>query len=223
MQIHDGHGLGRWYAPDPRSTDFAFAGKVRRKSVLHNADGPILDQDGVGACVGFLDADILNTSMFAVSRHRHKYLGNDSGFGFYEYATLIDEWPGDHWPPDDTGTSVTSGAEAMRKSGYITRYEHAWDFAGFLAALERQPVMLGTLWTAGMDDPDSYGLIRPTGGIVGGHAFMAFGVNYVHERIRCRNHWTRQWGVGGDFYVGFKDMEWLIGQNGEVVIPIPMT
>lgn len=220
-------GLGRWAFTDPRSNEFPFLGTARRRSVLHDADADILDQDGVGACVGFTCADILNTSKFYKSRRRPQgrrdYFENDSGFGFYSYATLLDEWPGEQWKPDDTGTTVTSGAEAMRKSGYIDRYEWAWDFGGFLAALERQPVMLGTLWTSGMDDPDSKGLIRPTGDLVGGHAFMAFGVNYVTERLRCRNHWTPEWGHEGDFYLTFKDMEWLIGEQGEVVVPIPVT
>lgn len=226
MQVHDGRGLGRWYAPDPRNRDYSFAGTIRRKSVLHNADGPILDQDGVGACGGFMDTDVLNTGMFAKSRKRgsksSRYMGNDSGFGFYHYATMLDEWFDETWEPDDTGTSVVACAKAMQKANYIDRYEWAFDLSGALAALERQPIMLGTLWTSGMDDPDRRGLVRPTGDLVGGHAFMGFGVNYPSDRVRCRNHWTDEWGVDGDFYIGIEDLGWLIEQNGEVVVPIPV-
>lgn len=220
------YGLGHWKAPDPRSQNYLYRATVRRRSVLHAADGPILDQDGVGACGGFFDADILNTAKFYRSRrrplHRIGYLGDEAGFNFYSAATLLDEWPDEKWPPDDVGTSMTGCAKALQKAGYIDRYEWADDFPMFLAALERQPVGLGTLWTSGMDDPDSKFLIRPTGDLEGGHAFMAFGVNYTSQRIKCRNHWTDGWGDDGDFYVSFADMEWLISQGGEVVVPIPV-
>lgn len=219
-------GLGRWKAPDPKSRDYPFTGTVRRKSVLHAANAPITDQNGYGACVGFTDVDILNTAKFVNSRrralHDDNYLDEDYGLGFYEFATKLDEWPNEQWPPDDLGSSVTAGAKAMQRWGYIDRYEHAFDFETFLAALERQPVMLGTLWTEGMYDPDRKFLVHPTGELAGGHAYMAFGVNYVSEKIKCRNHWTDQWGDDGDFYVSFADMEWLIREGGEVVVPIPV-
>lgn len=73
-----------------------------------------------------------------------------------------------------------------------------------------------------MDDPNASGLIRPTGELVGGHAYTAFGVNYITERVRCRNHWTADWGRRGDFYVGFADMEWLLAEQGEAVVPLPV-
>lgn len=226
MQTYDGHGLGCWLSPDPRSQEFRFSAPVRRRSVLHDTNGPILDQGNIGACVGFTAADILNTGTFSRSRRRPQgrrtYFGSDSGFGFYEYATLLDPFP-DKWPPEDFGTTTTAGAEAMRKSGYIDRYEHTWSMSGFLAALERQPVMLGTLWTSEMSDPTNKGFAVPSGELVGGHAYMAFGVNYPEEKIRCQNHWGPEWGLKGDFYVSFQDMDWLINNGGEVVVPIPVT
>lgn len=225
MQQHDGHGLGRWAISDTQSLDYRYRAPVRRRAVLHNADAPSLDQGDVGACVGFTCADLLNTSKFAKSRrrpqNRRTYFQNDSGLGFYSYATMLDEWP-ERYPPVDFGTTVTAGAKAMQKSGYIDRYEWAFTFEDFLAALERQPVMLGTLWTSGMSDPDVAGLVRPTGELVGGHAYMAFGVNYVSERIRCRNHWTEEWGYKGDFFLTFSDLYWLLGEQGECVVPIPV-
>jgi hypothetical protein len=220
-------GLGRWYAPDPRSQRFLVGGQVKRTSVLHTADGPILDQDGLGACGGFTNADILNTAKFRPSRMRvlrdDFYLDGDYGLGFYSFATKLDEWPNEQWPPDDVGTSMVACAKAMQRWKYIDRYEWAPDFASFLHALEQQPVMLGTLWTDGMSDPDSKGIVRPTGELAGGHAYMAFGVNYPRELIRCRNHWTEEWGYGGDFFVRFSDMEWLIAEQGEVVVPRPVS
>lgn len=219
-------GLGRWVDFDPQSLDYRFTATVRRKSVLHADSAPITDQDGWGGCVGYTDLDVLNTAKFAKSRLRgsggRHYLPNDLGLKFYSLATEIDEWPDEKFPPDDTGTSVLSGAKALKRLNYIDRYEWALTFLDFLAALERQPVMLGTLWTSEMYDPDRSGLVVPKGDLAGGHAYMARGVNYSTERIRCRNHWRKDWGVKGEFYVTFADMEWLLSQQGDAVVPIPV-
>lgn len=229
MQVYDGHGLGCWLgANDPRSNDHLFWGAFipSRQTVLHSARGPITDQDGVGACVGFTDLDLLNTAKFYWSRrrpHKHNtYMDNAFGYGFYHDATVLDEWHDETWTPDDSGSSVLAGAKALQQAGHIDSYTWSWDFNGFLAALQRQPVMVGTLWTSGMSDPDSTGLIKPTGDIVGGHAYMAFGMNVRSQKIKWRNHWTRDWGDDGCFYTTFDDTEWLISQQGEVLIPKPV-
>lgn len=230
MQVHNGNGLGCWLGHnDPRSlANFRYSGRltVPLRSVTHTADGPILDQGDVGACVGFTCADILNTSKFYRSRmrpaKRRTFLTNDFGFDFYHEATVLDEWLGETWKPDDTGSSVLAGAKALKKYGYIDSYYWADDMAGFLAALQRQPVMLGTLWTEGMSEPDYRNVVHPTGDVVGGHAYMAYGVHHSVRQVRCRNHWTRDWGWRGDFFISFDDMEWLIAQQGEVLVPTPV-
>src|SRR5690242_4046997 len=137
MQVYDGKGLGCWLgANDPRSRNFTFTGQVlsERKTVLHTARGPILDQGNLGACVGFSDADLLNTAKFYRSRGRHRnaYLDSTYGIDFYDKATDLDEWTDENWPPDDTGTSVLAGAKALKAEGFIDRYEWAWDMNGFL-------------------------------------------------------------------------------------------
>jgi hypothetical protein len=219
--------LGRWVRPmDPRSRDYAYTSRViRPRSVSHGAYARITDQDGVGACVGFTCLDIINTSKFLHSRYQvnrsSTYLGNDRGFDFYGLATGLDKWP-QTWPPEDTGSSILAGAKVLKQLGFIERYEWALTFESFLVALQHQPVMVGTLWTNGMSDPDATGLVRPTGGLAGGHAYMVRGVNFVSRKLRCRNHWTSQWGRDGEFYIGFDDMEWLLSQQGDCVVPIPL-
>lgn len=219
-------GLGRWVDFDPKSLGYLYTATPQHRAVLHTALAPISDQDGYGACAGYTVLDLLNTSLFWPSRQSvlgsRRYLPNDLGLDFYGAATKVDEWPGEEFPPDDTGTSVLSCLKVMRTRGFIRRYEWARTFATLLGALERQPVMLGTLWTSGMDDPDASGLIRPTGDLVGGHAYMARGVNPQTERIRCRNHWTKDWGKAGEFYLTFADAEWLLGEQGECGVPIPL-
>jgi hypothetical protein len=229
MRVVDGHGLGCWLgANDPKSMDYLHRGTYQadRQTLVHRVTAPILDQDGIGGCVGFTDADVLNTAKFYRSRKRPakrtKYLTDEYGYGFYRTATRLDEWTDEAWEPDDTGSSVLAGAKALKADGYIDRYEWAIDVNGFIAALQRQPVMLGTLWTDGMMDPDSSGLIRPTGDLAGGHAYMAYGLNLHTGKVKFRNHWTADWGVNGDFYMLLDDVEWLIAQQGEVLVPVPV-
>lgn len=228
MQVYEGKGLGLWLGEqfnDPASRRHTTTATVIR-TVLHSDSAPILDQGNLGACVGFTDADILNCAKFVGSRRRRdkrgRYINNLTGRAFYHEATVRDEWTDETWEPDDTGSSVLAGAKALKDLGYIDRYEWAWDMDGFLAALTRQPVMLGTLWTEGMFDPDAKGLIRPTGDLVGGHAYIARGLNTSKRLVRCRNHWTSDWGVRGEFYLSFDDVAWLIEQQGEVLVPIPV-
>lgn len=230
MQVVDGHGLGCWLGHnDPKSKQH-YTSQLRLtttiQSGVHAANGPITDQGDVGACVGFTDLDIANTAKFYRSRLRawgsNRYEDDEKGYGFYRAATRIDEWFDEQWEPDDTGSSVLAGAKALQQANLIESYTWAWWMDGFLAALQRQPVMLGTLWTDGMFDPDSTGLVRPTGDLSGGHAYMAFGWSYRSRKVKCRNHWTEDWGDDGDFYIGFDDMAWLIAQQGEVLIPKPV-
>lgn len=220
-------GLGRWVNHDPASRRFPVRARAGRRSVLHDTGAPVSDQGNYGACVGFTVLDVLNTRAFARSRRltlgSGRYLPNSLGLDFYAACTQVDEWPGQEWPPDDTGSSLLSACRVMKDAGYIDSYRWAFSFGALLGALERQPVMLATLWASGMDDPVSSGVVRPTGDLDGGHAYMARGVDYSRERVRCRNHWTRDWGVGGEFYLSFADLEWLFAQQGECAVPTPLS
>lgn len=219
--------LGAWLGVrDPRSQNYLYtATPVSGKSVLHVAHAPITDQDGVGGCVGWTDLDTLNYAKFQNSRffvnHSSRYLVNDKGYDFYHLATVADEWPNEQYPPDDLGSSVLAGAKVLKSLGYVSRYEWAPDFNSFLAAVQRQPVMIGSLWTNGMFDPDSKGLIKPTGDIAGGHAYSIRGVDFQHQLVRMRNHWTPSWGIKGEAFITFDDMKWLLDQQGECLVPIP--
>lgn len=226
-----GQATGLWLgANDPQSQSYLHAGKYdpTKLIVKHGAYGPILSQGDVGACAGFSDADIMNMAKFSHARwrgsRRRSYLGNSVGLRFYHEATVIDEWPGEQYPPDDNGTSVLAAMKALKADGFIDRYEWGWDIDTFIAALQHQPVVLGTLWTDGMSEPSPSGLIRVTGDVVGGHAYSAYQLNLTTGRAKCRNHWTPRWGVSGDFWLDLEDVDWLLAeqQQGEVGIPIPV-
>lgn len=228
MQVYDDKGLGCWLkANDPKSRQYTSPHKLTvTYSVIHTANAPCSNQGDRGACVGFTDLDILNTTKFLGSRRRKdrsgRYLSNDMGFRFYHEATVRDEWHDETWEPDDTGSSVLAGAKALKDLGFIDRYEWQWDMEGLLASLQRQPIMVGTAWTSGMNDPDRNNTIRPTGEIVGGHAYMLYGVNFRSRRVKMRNHWTADWGSKGSAWITFDDMAWLIQQDGEILVPVPV-
>lgn len=222
-------GLGRWAIPeDPQSRKYAYVAPPISvlRTVSHGAYAPITDQDGLGGCVGWSDLDIVNMSKFAASRKRvtgsTRYLTNDKGEEFYHLATIADEWPNEEYPPVDLGSSVLAGCKVLKQLGYIDRYEWAYTFEDMLVALQHGPVIMGTTWTNGMFDPDKNGLVKPTGDLAGGHAYTVRGMNVRTQLLRCRNHWTADWGRDGEFYLTFNDMEWLLAQHGDCVVPVPL-
>lgn len=215
--------LGCWLegGKDPRNRNFPFRAAPVRRSVTHIGNAPISTQVG-NSCVGYTCLDTINYAKFSPNRrqinHNTRFLPNDAGLTFYSIATRLDAWP-EAFPPTDSGSSVLAGAKTLQRFGFIGFYRWAFTFADFLAAVEQQPVMVGTLWTDGMSDPDSKGLIRPTGSLVGGHAYSVRGVNFSKELLRCRNHWSEDWGHRGEMFINFADMQWLLSQQGEVLVP----
>ena len=215
--------LGCWLqgGKDPRNRNYPYRATPVRKSITHAAGAPISDQVG-NSCVGYTCLDTVNYAKFSPNRkqinHNTKFLPNSAGLTFYSIATRLDTFP-DTYPPTDSGSTVLAGAKALQQFGLIPSYRWAFSFDDFLAAIEQQPVMVGTLWTDGMMDPDKTGLIRPTGNLAGGHAYSVRGVNFSRELLRIRNHWTSGWGIKGEAFVSFTDMAWLLSQQGEVMVP----
>lgn len=225
MQSHVGNGLGRWAILDPRNRDFDARRTLtaKRSVVWDGSTQPVLDQKDVGGCTGFTVADVLNTPMFAKSRARggkKGFLTNADALKFYHQATVNDEFDGTY-PPVDTGSTGTAAAKAAKQARFWSSYGHTFTFESFLANLQQQPVMLGTAWTEGMSDPRR-GVVRPSGEIVGGHEYMACRIDWARGMVGCLNHWTKDWGVNGRFWVALADMEWLLAQDGDVVVPKPV-
>lgn len=223
----DGRGLGRWAILDPKNLDHEAPVKtlVSKQDVQWDGAGqPVLNQDKVGGCTGFTIADILNTPRFARCRRRllrTGYLGNSDGLAFYHDATVLDGFKGTY-PPVDTGSTGTAAAKGAQKRGFWDGYGHTFSFEAFLANLQRQPLMVGTLWTRGMSDPDGKGVIEPTGDIDGGHEWMACRIDWARNLVGGLNHWTPEWGVKGRFWIPIPQMQWLLSQQGDVVVPHPV-
>lgn len=210
-------GLGRLVEHDPRSRDYAARTATTPRSVLWGHHAPILDQGDLGSCTGNALAQLINADPFAASRP-NGYLTEDDAVKLYELATTLDNVSGTY-PPQDTGSTGLAVAKAGVRLGYFASYAHAFGFDHFAAALQLQPVIVGTAWTADMFTPDELGTVRPTGDVAGGHEYLALGIDYASGMLTFLNSWGDQWGVGGRFYMRFNDFAALLAQQGDVTAP----
>lgn len=224
------HPLGRHEHHDPRSLEHPFMAPapVQYTSQLWPDNAPVLNQGSIGGCVGWTGADVLNTAQFDALRAKVNagaYYGNPEGLRLYELSTQ-DDGMGPAYPPDDRGSSGLGLAKALLSLGLISSYTHAFGFAHFQQAIEFAPVAVGTLWTQDMFQPDAgTGLVHvgqlTEDNVAGGHEYMVRGIDYANRQVRARNHWTPEWGDGGEFLIGFEDFEELLANNGDVTVLHP--
>jgi len=213
------YSFGRLVEHDPRSYNYQAPKATVSRSVLWAHHGPVLDQGNIGSCTGNAAADLINTDLFAKSRPGG-YMNEGNALHLYSLATTLDGDPGTY-PPDDTGSSGLAVAKAGVKLGYFSSYNHAFGFDQFCAALQLQPVLLGTNWYDSMSKPaKNTGLVTITGDVAGGHEYVALGVNYEKKYITCLNSWGAGWGINGRFMVSFDSMRRLLNEQGDVVAPV---
>lgn len=213
------HPLGRIVDHDERSRLYQAAKAHAQRSVLWGHHGPILDQGDLGSCTGNAAAQLLNTDYFAASRPETSYLTERDALKIYELGTTLDNVPG-AYPPDDTGSTGIAVAKAGVKLGYFTGYKHAFGFAHFCAALQLQPVIVGTEWTDGMFNPTAKGFVKPTGAVAGGHEYLALGVDYATKTLTFLNSWSSAWGLQGRFHMTFAAFTTLLINQGDVTVPV---
>ncbi|UXE04446.1 cysteine protease [Mycobacterium phage Funsized] len=230
-------GTGRIRHHDPRSRAYAAPRRaVVRKSWLHKL-GPVLDQGQVNGCTGWTGADFLNAAIAIGNRRRYNarqpnpryssYLTDRDGLALYQAATRNDTL-GWTYPPTDNGSTGLGVLKTLKSLGVIDQYLWTFDFDQLLAWGAKQPVMLGTLWTDAMSDPDSRGVIRigsaaqvrsaEDSGM--GHEYLLRGVNWPGKYATIRNHWTKDWGINGDARIPLGDLEQLVlAYKGDVAVP----
>lgn len=220
--------LGRIVEHDERSRQYRTTLTAPQlKEIDWDDDAPITDQGNIGACTGFTALDLMNNHVFAGNRSHATgstaLLPNTKGLDFYHQATLRDGISGNTYPGQDQGSSGLGAVKGLKFEKFITGYTHGFSLNDFLAALQHQPVMVGTSWTKGMFDPDSKGLVVPTGPVEGGHEYGAFGFDPATQLIKFRNHWTANWGAKGRFFMRVNDFAKLLANQGDVTIPTPIT
>jgi len=187
--------------------------------VLWRHKAPVLDQFYTSACTGFAMANCLNTTYFAASRPQRRYLNHSNALDLYRGATRLDEFPG-QWEPDDTGSSGVGVCKAGVQLRYLNSYRHAFGFDHFAAALQLSPLIVGTSWYETMFYPDADGFIKPLGDIVGGHEYMALGINHRDKVLTFVNSWGPGWGARGRFHMTFDNFTRLLADDGDATVPI---
>jgi hypothetical protein len=218
------HALGRVVEHDPLSRNFvhnAAAKPLVKKTTRWATHAPVLDQKSLGSCTGNAMAGWLNTD-YGQQKHRApQYLVEEDAVQLYSLATTLDNAPG-KYPPNDTGSSGNAVAKAARKLGYLSGYTWTFSLNGFLAALQTQPVVVGTAFYAGMEDPNTRGIVRPIGQLEGGHEYLMIGVDYGSAMLEFVNSWSDQWGVRGHAYISITDFGRLLTDRnmpGDVTAP----
>jgi hypothetical protein len=119
------------------------------------------------------------------------------------------------------GISNLETAKHAKQLGYITRYEHAFNFIDVLGAIMHSPIIMGTDWTESMFELDELGYAHPEGDVIGGHSFVAYGTHMRKQYVNCLSSWGRDWGVRGTFKLSFADLLALFEAGGDAVVPVP--
>lgn len=223
--------LGRHVHHDSRSLDHLFLPKDAKPKKVNtdwtSSTGP-LNQGQVGSCTGNATAQWLNTDFadaFRALVHKTGFLTEADALKIYSLGTTLDSEPGSY-PPDDTGCDGVSVAKAAERLGYLGSYQHTVSFSSAQAALEKTPYIQGSVWTSKMFNPVN-GLVTVgkinDSTVQGGHEYLAKGIDWTEEVIVYRNSWgdTDAWPgckPGGYFAIGFKDVEALLNNQGDVTV-----
>lgn len=221
--------LGRIQHHDERSRAHAVRGEpIIGCSVRHRMGAPNLDQFYTSGCVGFSGGNALNCAAAVRSRrvfNRPKALRNkacylDNNDGLHNYAKATERDPFDWvYPPTDEGSSVLGLMKYWNEIGVITGYEWAFTFDQFLAALQRQPVLVGTNWYEGMSDIGDLPIAKVSGQPQGGHEYLANQIIWKAQLIGFENSWGENWGMKGRFFIRFDDVRDLLADGGDVAVP----
>jgi hypothetical protein len=228
-------GLGRHVQHDSRSRGFTFAVPATpavHKTILWPHGGEPLNQLQTEACTGNAIAQLFNCDIFEPVRvaKGHGLLAESAAMHFYGLGTHLDGGGEDQfYPPHDDGGTGLGVAKAAQQLGYIDRYLHCFTFAQLQAAIQTQPVIVGTSWTNPMFSPDPVTGLIGVGAltdatVVGGHEWLLLGIDYERTAVVGLNSWGSDWGGGpgltpGMFRVSFNDFQALMADDGDITVP----
>jgi len=185
--------------------------------------GKHLNQGSEGACVGFSCTHELIARPGVVTGVAEKFAREK----IYWEAQKIDPWGGGSYPgakPQYEGTAVISGIQVLQQLGYIKEYRWAFGLDDLVMAVGyKGPAVLGLAWYESMFDPHSCGYLHVSGDPVGGHAILCKAVNVKERYFVLHNSWGSAWGKGGDARISWDEMERLLHEDGEAVIPLGRT
>ena len=216
------HRLGRHLHHDPRSRGFPFSGPaVALVSVAWPRAVPIFDQGPVSSCTGNAAAGWLATrtaTRDGAKTWEGRAVDEPLAVDVYSQATGIDPFDG-AYPPEDTGSDGLSVVKVLQRMGVVERYEHCFDLASVLAALQLGPVLVGTAWHRDMFWPDARGLVRATGDVVGGHEYLLTEYDAAAQEVVFANSWGPGWGQHGYGRMKTGTLMLLLDDNGDATVP----
>jgi len=217
--------LGRLKQHDERSRAFAYraAAPAVLRSVRHTSHIGILDQGDVGSCTGNATVGALGYDPY-FSTVNGTSLDEDLAVKVYSLATTLDPFTGTYLP-DDTGSSGLAAAKAAQQLGLISGYQHAFNLAAALTALQAGPVITGITWYESFFTPSSSGLVNIQTGDkpAGGHEVCVDGYDDAEQLVWFRNSWSDSWGVGGRFCMPVTTWAQLLSDDGDATILTPLT
>lgn len=227
------YALGRNREHDDRSLKFMAlprAATPKRIDTFFGSHAKPLNQEDVGSCTGnaltnFLNTDFARPARAKVLKIGDVFLTEAKAVQFYSTATHIDNIAGSY-PPNDTGSSGLAVAKAGVKLGWLQSYSWLFSFTSVQAMIEKQPFIVGTLWTNNMFNCVN-GLIKvgslKESNIAGGHEYFLCGINWTEEVFTFRNSWGDNndagWPgckEGGYFAIKFKEFHTLLDADGDV-------
>ena len=175
----------------------------------------ILDQDGKSHCVGDGWITFLNCPPY-----EHDYTQADADALYYEAVAIGGV------PHSEDGAETEWGAKAVVARKRATGYAWANSIDDIITwLLVKGPLVTGLVWTTGMEDPDSSGLMHATGSIIGGHETCWNGVDKNTGRLKMPNSWGFDWAQAGFAYLSLDDMAKRLDYMGDcctmVELPLP--
>jgi hypothetical protein len=223
-QVIPGRRLGRHIWHDSRSRAYAVPelpfGALQ--PVAWERHIPILDQGNVGSCTGnAMDGALGTGPLWDALPAGHPVLDEAEALRIYSAAEVIDG--NGTYPPVDDGSYGLSVAKAAKNAGFISGYQHAFSRAAMLTALQSGPVIIGISWYTSMDSPDSRGLVTVGGSVRGGHELECRELDMVDGLVWLDNSWSAGWGKAGRCCLSFTSLDRLLGEGGDVTVPLPLS
>jgi hypothetical protein len=215
---------------------------VDHVSVHHASPVPPWDQGDIGACTAVAALGVLVSGSFYTAVPAAIPLGTDPAAplarpvvdGHWEFTIrdalqlyreetrLDDRHIRGHWEPDDTGSTGLWSMKALQRRRMIIGYRHCFGLRATLAILAHWPVSIGVPWYESMSHPDRDARIHldESSGLTGGHQVALVGIDADARLVRVRQSWGTGWGDGGFAWMSWNDLDALLHQGGDVIVPV---
>lgn len=167
-------------------------------------------EDKQGHCVGF------GCAGWGITEPVEDAYTNSDGHAIYYEAKKIE---GD--PTGEDGAYTRDGAKAMvarKRMGTYAFLDTITDIEAWVRT--RGPVIVGTDWTDDMFQPDTHGIVVPSGNVVGGHCYVLIGIE--GDFLIFKQSWGASWGVAGYFKMLVSDFVNLFEDYGEAIASVEL-